>query len=84
MFDNDGHLGVSAMSEGVVQIVIGATPGDLDGDGDVDLDDWAGFAECMTGADGGVADGCGEADLTGDGFVDLMDVATFQLEFSSH
>jgi hypothetical protein len=40
-FDNDGHLWVSPMSEGVAQILIGGTavPGDVDGDGVVGISD---------------------------------------------
>ncbi|MCK4660706.1 MAG: right-handed parallel beta-helix repeat-containing protein [Phycisphaerae bacterium] len=62
--------------------------GDLDGDGDVDLDDYAGFVLCLAGpevsAPGG---GCTQeqfdmADVDGDGDVDLFDLAVFQEYFT--
>jgi len=49
-------------------------PGDLDGDGDVDLGDYAVFYDCLTGPGGNLAGECGEADLDGDGDVDLKDL----------
>jgi len=55
--------------------------GDLDGDGDVDLDDYGVFSDCLSGPEGGVAAGCEAADLNGDGYVDLDDFARFQLYF---
>ena len=50
--------------------------GDLDADGDVDLDDWALLAPCITGpTSGGIiyADDCRAADVDADGDVDLAD-----------
>ena len=50
--------------------------GDLDADGDVDLDDWALFAPCITGpTPGGIiyTDDCRAADVDADGDVDLAD-----------
>ncbi|MFH1746068.1 MAG: CRTAC1 family protein [Planctomycetota bacterium] len=66
----------------------GSSPGDLDGDGDVDLDDFSTFAVCMAGPD--VLDpppGCdpadfANADLNSDGDVDLADFAVFQTAFT--
>ena len=78
-FDAEGHLWVSTMSEGVVQVLIGTpAPGDLDGDGDVDVEDWTLFAECMTGPDGDIHAGCEPADVSTDGDVDLDDFAEWQ------
>ena len=62
--------------------------GDLDGDGDVDIDDFNTFADCLAGSD--VFDpppGCNpgdfiNADLDGDGDVDLTDFARFQEVFT--
>ncbi|HNQ21501.1 MAG TPA: C25 family cysteine peptidase [Phycisphaerae bacterium] len=57
-------------------------PGDSDGDGDVDRDDYANFAGCLTGPYGGVPSGCDWANLDGDADVDLADVAAFQAAFT--
>ena len=54
-------------------------PGDYDGDGDVDLDDWSIGAACETGpVTGTLPPGCQAADLDADGDVDLADFAQFQ------
>jgi hypothetical protein len=58
-------------------------PGDRDGDGDVDLDDYAQFPACMTGPDSGPYDaGCDAFDFEFDGDVDLGDFATLQEVFT--
>ena len=69
----------------IFDVVCGETfpPGDIDEDGDVDLDDHAIFVDCLAGPD--VTDpppGCGagdfaRADLDPDGDVDLEDVGVF-------
>jgi len=41
--------------------------GDLDGDGDVDIDDFAVFAACMSGPEVSYQGGCDEADFNGSG-----------------
>jgi hypothetical protein len=58
-----------------------ATP-DIDGDGDVDLDDFAEFAPCQAGPDGSLPEGCGSRDLDGDADVDLKDFSNFQKSFT--
>ena len=56
-------------------------PGDMDGDGDVDWDDYVAFEACLTGADTTPPAGCEAADLDFDGDVDLEDFAVFQQIF---
>ena len=63
-------------------------PGDLDQDGDVDIDDFNTFAGCMAGPDVTTPPpGCdptdfANADLNVDGDVDLGDFAAFQSAFT--
>ncbi len=59
-----------------------ARPGDLDGDGDVDLADAAQFVTCLGGPGAGLSAGCDDADADGDGDVDLADAAQFQNRFN--
>ena len=54
-----------------------------DGNGDVDVDDYALFADCLTGPNLAPPGGCEGADLDGDGDVDLADFAAFQRAFTS-
>jgi hypothetical protein len=56
--------------------------GDFDDDGDVDLDDYAVLASCLTGPDGGVLSGCQTSDLEEDGDTDLADFGEFQRCFA--
>jgi hypothetical protein len=51
--------------------------GDTDYDRDIDLTDYAGFRDCLTGPGGGVPMGCELMDLDEDDDVDLADVALF-------
>lgn len=59
-----------------------ALPGDLDGDGDVDLADYLEFVDCFTVPQELPGDECDPADLDGDGDVDLADVIAFQGEYT--
>jgi hypothetical protein len=60
----------------------GSLLGDLDADLDVDGDDFAIFADCMSGPDVDCASECELADLEGDSDVDLVDFQTFQQRFT--
>ena len=56
---------------------------DFDGDGNVDLTDFAGFQLCFTGPGGGpLGEGCEAFDADDDGDVDLADFSDFQLAFT--
>lgn len=56
--------------------------GDIDGNGIVDLDDWALFGACLMGPGVAPDPACMPADLNSDGFVDLGDTALFQSAFT--
>ena len=58
------------------------SPGDLDCDGDVDIDDFELFAGCMNGPDVPYPPDCDAADLDVDEDVDLADFAEFQQVFA--
>jgi len=57
---------------------------DLDGDGDVDLDDFNIFVGCLGGPDNVYTTGCDDADLDIDNDVDLRDFAVFQSAFAGN
>jgi hypothetical protein len=63
------------------------TPGDLDHDGDVDLQDFATFALCFAAPVSNPPPGCSaqeaaESDMDGSGMIDLVDFATFAVNFT--
>ncbi len=57
--------------------------GDCDNDGDVDLDDYVDFANCLAGPAGGTDPVCECFDLDGDGDVTLADFAEFQAAWTN-
>jgi hypothetical protein len=59
-----------------------SAPGDSDGDGDVDLVDFAQFSLCFTGPDGSCSGNCCIMDFDDDGDIDLADFSNFQLAFT--
>ena len=56
--------------------------GDLDHDRDIDLHDFAGFANCHLGPDVPFPAGCNAADLDPDGDADLADFGKFRTLFT--
>ena len=82
-YSTDLSVDVTTMDDVHVLEAVMLWPGDMDGDADVDLTDFAEFSVCYTGA--GVTappPGCEPcefrgADLDGDDDVDLADFATF-------
>jgi hypothetical protein len=85
--DTDGD-GVCNDSDACPNTVPGATvdasgcstavPGDFDGDGDVDFDDFGNFQLCHTGSNQAPDVGCEIADLDRDNDVDQLDFGAFQ------
>jgi len=78
-------LGGAGLAWPVGMLFLGSSSGivDLDGDGDMDVDDMDLFAGCMGGPDASSPPGCEPAiftaaDLDADGDVDLGDYAAFQ------
>ena len=65
------------------QVIAFLGDGDFDDDGDVDLEDFANWDDCMTGPDGGPYEsGCEAFDTESDGDVDLRDFGGFQRAFT--
>ncbi len=80
-----GNLCMSVKSDGAtltVQPCPGSLPGDSDGDGDVDLVDFAGFLSCVSGPGEIPPSSCDVFDFEPDGDVDLHDAGAFQLAFT--
>jgi len=57
--------------------------GDYDGDGDVDLGDFAAFPACCAGPAGGLPTGCAALDFDDDNDVDIADFAGLQRIFGT-
>ena len=71
------------MTPASVAILPCGSLGDVNGDCDVDLTDYAELEPCLSGPDGGpLAPECEDADSDGDGDVDLWDFATLQASCS--
>ncbi len=62
-------------------IVSAPVPGDLDGDGNIDIEDFVILAGCLVGPTVPPAFGCENADLDQDMDVDMADFGVFQLYF---
>ncbi|MDB4433407.1 hypothetical protein N9166_01585 [bacterium] len=64
-------------------VIVGVRAGDLDADGDVDLEDRDGFQTCFTGSDGGpIAPECGAGDFDRDDDIDCSDWGHFKLAWT--
>jgi hypothetical protein len=59
-----------------------SAPGDADGDGDLDLVDFAEFQLCFSGPTMQASPECSCSDMDGNGTVDLVDFGEFQLGFT--
>jgi len=71
------------VAEGWLWIIEKPTGADFDGDGDVDVNDFAHFQICFNGSSRPpAAEGCSDADFEPDGDVDVNDFAVFQLCFN--
>jgi len=91
---DDGHMDgyrawVTQDYDGNGSIVPASFPltGDLDDDGDVDLDDYAVFADCLNGPGNSPASGCPSGvngDLDDDEDVDLSDFAIFACKLTAN
>ena len=62
-------------------IAVGQLPEDVEGDGDIDLDDHAELTNCLNGPNAGTGSQCIPADIDADGDIDLKDFADFQRAF---
>ena len=62
--------------------IASCAPGDFDGDGDVDLDDYAAFEQCLAGPDVSIGVGCETGDFDDDDDVDLKDAVAFWEAFT--
>ncbi|MCH7701805.1 MAG: hypothetical protein IID37_08960 [Planctomycetes bacterium] len=63
----------------IIEPVGGSPPGDWDGDGDVDLDDYSAYLSCVGGPDQPIQDECAVFDADSDGDVDLVDFGELQV-----
>lgn len=85
--DVPGDDVTGTLGSATVEILDGMV-GDLDNDGDVDLDDYSGFADCLNGPGNPTPPpGCtlmqfNDADLDNDVDVDLEDFSIFELHFT--
>jgi hypothetical protein len=62
--------------------IVGELPGDCNGNGQVDLDDYVDFEACLLGPDGGLEPDCECFDFNDSDSVDLHDFAAFQTFFT--
>jgi hypothetical protein len=77
------HAGLNSLGFRVVRVPgVPARAGDADGDGAIDLEDYALFADCLGGPDPPTPPGdCDVLDFDVNGAIDLADVSVFQRRF---
>lgn len=83
--DSTVEVGVDGLNVFDIVCEVGGLCGDFDMDGDVDLADFASFAQCFAGPDNPPDSNCPagvDADCDDDGDVDLADFATFAQNFT--
>ena len=71
----------SRLAEASFDLVFDVATGDIDGDADVDLDDFGEFPDCLTGPGGGAPAPCHVFDFDFDNDVDWTDFGAFQTLF---
>jgi hypothetical protein len=81
LWDANGKCPPEIMAQAQLPLDIGGGPGDYNGDGVVNLQDYAFFPACMTGPSGGVNAGCEVFDFEPDSDVDLEDFSEFMAVF---
>jgi hypothetical protein len=72
-----GQASIALPASSITLLVVPGTAVDCDGDGDIDVADFACFADCMSGPLQDPSPDCTRFDLATDGHVDLMDFAHF-------
>lgn len=81
-----GQPDAGAMSSGSLELTGGfwfpLDPGDCNSDGGVNLFDYGGWLQCLSGPDGRLSAGCACFDIDNDSDVDLVDLAEFQTSFN--
>ncbi|MGB2984359.1 MAG: hypothetical protein WBE26_00635 [Phycisphaerae bacterium] len=78
----DDHAGRSYTPDGSPALTTAQWPGDFNGDGDVDLDDFEDFEACLTGPSELISPECEVGDFDMDGDVDILDATMFFEVFS--
>jgi hypothetical protein len=81
LWNNNGKCPPEVMAQ-AQRALAPPLPGDINGDGAVNLEDYAALAGCLSGPDFSASTECAPFDFAGDGDVDLRDIAVFAQEFT--